>query len=93
MQNANRRDPLTHKIIGAAIEVHRRLGPGLVEKLYEEALCVELQERQLQFERQKLLEIDYKGHNIGSFRLDLLVEDSVILELKSVKELLPVHEA
>ena len=86
-------DPLTYKIIGAAIEVHRVLGPGLLESLYEEALCIELEERNLRFERQKLLEIDYKGRNIGTFFVDIMVENRVILELKAVKKLLPVHEA
>ncbi len=93
MQNTGIHNQLTYEIIGAAIEVHRILGPGLLEQLYEEALCIELERRNLSFERQKSLIIDYKGHNIGSFRLDLLVEDRVILELKSVKEILPVHEA
>ena len=92
-RNSEIRDPLTHEIIGAAIEVHRNLGPGLVENLYEEAMCIELAARNMKFERQKLIEINYKGHNIGSYRLDLLIEDRVILELKAVKELLPVHEA
>ncbi len=93
MLQAENSDPLTYKIIGAAIEIHRVLGPGLLESLYEEALCIELEERNLRFEPQKLLEIDYKGRNIGSFFVDIMVENCVILELKSVKKLLPVHEA
>ncbi|MCY4465031.1 MAG: GxxExxY protein [Chloroflexi bacterium] len=84
---------LTHEIIGAAIDVHRSLGPGLLEQLYEDALCIELTERQLKFEQQKAVEVTYRGHTIGSYRLDLVVEDIVVLELKSVKEILPVHKA
>ncbi len=64
-----------------------------MESLYEEALCVELEERNLSYERQKLLEIDYKGRNIGNFFIDIMVENRVIVELKSVKNLLPVHDA
>jgi len=67
-------DALTEKIIGAAIEVHRVLGPGLVESIYEEALCVELQLRGVNFERQVELGVNYKGHVIKGQRLDLLVE-------------------
>ena len=91
MNQKNERDPLTGAIIGAAIEVHRRLGPGLVERLYEEALCIELRLRGMRFERQKPLKVDYKGHRIGNYRVDLLVENRVIVELKAVKALLPVH--
>ena len=86
-------DPLTYDILGAAIEVHRRLGPGLLEGLYEEALCIELDERKLRFERQKLLALDYRGRAIGNYFIDLVVENSVIIELKAVGKLAPVHEA
>ena len=87
------RQTLTHEIIGAAIDVHRSLGPSLLEQLYEDALCIELAVRQLRFEQQKLFAIANKGLKIGSYRLDLVVADTVILELKCVKELLPVHNA
>ncbi|MCE2471613.1 MAG: GxxExxY protein [Anaerolineae bacterium] len=93
MRRTENNDPSTYEIIGAAIEVHRILGPGLLESLYEEALCVELEERNLSYERQKLLEIDYKERNIGNFFIDIMVENRVIVELKSVKNLLPVHDA
>ncbi|MCY4064689.1 MAG: GxxExxY protein [Chloroflexi bacterium] len=88
---AEDQDPLTYKIIGAAIEVHKRMGAGLLESLYEEAFCIELDHRRLQYERQKPLEIHYRGQNIGKFRLDVVVENDVIVELKSVKELAPIH--
>lgn len=93
MQEAKKRDPLTEAIIGAAIEVHRNLGPGLSEKLYEEALCLEMTEWGLRYERQKLVEVKYKERRIGLHRIDLLVEDAVVLELKSVSAILPVHRA
>lgn len=86
-------DPLTYQIIGAAIEVHRILGPKLLENIYEEALCIELDQRQLSYERQKKIELNYKGHEIGTFFVDIIVENSVIVELKSVANLAPVHEA
>src|SRR5262245_50853382 len=86
-------DPLTEKIIGAAIEVHRVLGPGLLESIYEEALCVELDLRGLCFQRQIELDFHYKGHLIKGQRLDLLVEAQVVVELKSVEKLPDVATA
>jgi len=84
---------LTKRIIGCAIEVHRNLGPGLLESIYESALCIELGLANLAFERQKQVPVMYKGHRLGDHRLDILVEDSVILELKSVDRFDPVFEA
>ncbi|MCE2473866.1 MAG: GxxExxY protein [Anaerolineae bacterium] len=93
MSPTDTRDPLTYRIIGAAIEVHQILGAGLLENIYEDALCIELAERGLSFERQKHLEINYKGHDIGDLFVDIIVEDRVIVELKSVRELAPIHKA
>ena len=87
------RDPLTHKIIGAAIEVHRALGPGLLEELYEDACCVELEEQKLHYERQRQIGVVYKGRNIGDMYADIVVENTVILELKSVNRLNQIHMA
>lgn len=85
---------LSRIIIGAAIEVHRELGPGLLESAYEECLAYELQSRDVPFERQKSVPIDYKGLRLDcGFRFDLLVGDKVIVELKSVDKLAPIHEA
>jgi GxxExxY protein len=79
---------ISGKIIGAAIEVHRVLGPGLLESIYEDALCHELHLRGLQFKRQQNVPIPYKGIKLGSdLRLDLLVEDKVIVDLKAKEEL------
>ena len=87
-------DRLTEKVIGLAIEVHRQLGPGLLESAYEECLCLELQEAGLAFRRQVPLPITYKSIRLDcGYRLDLLIEDQLILELKSVEGLLPIHEA
>ena len=80
-------------VLNAAFQVHKSLGPGFVEKIYEEALCIELAARGIRFERQKVIQIYYRERPIGVHRLDLLVEESVIVEVKSVEQLLPVHEA
>jgi GxxExxY protein len=85
---------LTGEIIGAAIEVHRHLGPGLLESAYEACLAIELESRGLQVERQKELPVRYKGRQIDAgYRIDLLVNGQVILELKSVRAIEPIHEA
>ena len=82
---------VTHQIIGAAIEVHRILGPGLLEGLYERAMAIELAARSIRFERQLRVPTFYKDVEIGDSRLDLLVENHVVVELKSVAELTALH--
>jgi GxxExxY protein len=85
---------ITHEIIGAAIEVHKHLGPGLLESAYEECLFHELQLRNLRVERQKAVPVVYKQTKLEcGYRLDLLVEGRVVVELKSVEGLGPIHEA
>jgi len=85
---------LTEKIIGAAIEVHKELGPGLLESTYEACLCHELNLQDLKFERQVSFPIHYKEIKLESnYRLDAIVEKQIILELKSVAEILPIHTA
>lgn len=87
-------EDLTYAIQGAAIEVHRELGPGLLESAYEECLCRESALRGLSFTRQVPLAVQYKGIRLDcGYKLDLVVEDKVILELKSVEQLLDVHKA
>jgi len=86
-------DDLAHAVIGASIEVHRILGPGYLESVYEAALAVELGFRHVSFERQKLISVDYKGHAIGEGRLDLLVGNELIVELKAIDSLAPIHSA
>lgn len=78
-------DPLTRRIIACAIEVHRKLGPGLLEKLYKEAMVVEMELNGLKVEKNVNIPVEYKGRLIGEYFIDLLVEDTVILELKSVE--------
>ena len=80
-------DALTEKIIGAAIEVHRVLGPGLLEAIYEEALCIEFEMRGIPFQRQVDVDVHYKGHAIKGQRIDLLVGGEVVVELKAVTTL------
>ena len=87
------KDTLTEKIIGAAIEVHRILGPGLLESIYEEALCHEFSQRGIYFEKQVPKEIVYKGHVIHGQRIDLLVEKEVIVEIKALQQLPEVATA
>jgi len=84
---------LTQRIIGAAIEVHRALGPGLLESLYETALCIELDERGIRYARQVRVPAHYKGRSLGDYTVDLIVEDLVVIEVKSVAQVLPVFEA
>ncbi len=85
---------LTGKIIGAAIEVHRILGPGLLESAYEQCLCHELRQLELPFERQVDLPVIYKGLQLDAgYRMDVVIERAVVVEVKSVEKVLPIHEA
>jgi GxxExxY protein len=93
-EGEEQRDPRTSAIIGAALDVHRRLGPGLLESAYEECLCHELHLRGLKFERQVDLPVSYKGLQLDcGYKMDLVVEDEVVVELKAIEKILPVHEA
>jgi GxxExxY protein len=85
---------ITERIIGAAIEVHKVLGPGLMESVYEECLCRELALRGIGVERQLPLPVEYKGVRLDcGYRVDLLVEQSVVVEIKSLSSIEPIHEA
>ena len=85
---------LTREVIGAAMEVHRALGPGLLESAYEECLCHELGLRALHFERQKALPVLFKEVRLDcGYRLDLLVSNTVVVEIKAIETLLPIHQA
>ena len=87
-------DALTGLVIGCAMEVHRHLGPGLLESVYESCLCQELAERNLSFVRQVSLPIMYKSTRIdGAYRMDIVIADRVVVEVKAVETLLPIHEA
>lgn len=86
-------EQLTDKIIGCAIEVHKKLGPGFLESIYENAFIIELQKQNLKFKQQKEVIIKYDGLEVGRHRLDLIVEDTIIVELKAVKNIEDVHFA
>jgi GxxExxY protein len=86
-------DEVAHAVIGAALEVHRHLGPGYVEAVYEEALAVELRLRGIPCARQHPVRVLYKSHAVGEGRLDFLVGGALVVELKAVEALLPVHKA
>ena len=90
IENLNK---ITEKIIGCAIEVHRNLGPGLLESIYESALCYELNEKDVICKKQVNIPIIYKGLSLGEYRIDLLVENEIIVELKAVDKIEPVFEA
>jgi len=94
MQEKDRLDSITRRIIGAAIEVHRRLGPGLLESAYEACLAYELRQLAFKIEKQKPLPVVYKDVKLDcGYRLDLVVEDSVIVEVKAIEQLAPIHDA
>ena len=85
---------LTGEVIGAAIEVHKNLGPGLLESIYEECLCKELELRAIPYKRQQELPVEYKGFKLNSmYRLDVVVAKKLIVELKACDSLQPIHEA
>jgi len=86
-------EELTSRVIAAAIEVHRRLGPGFIESIYEHALIVELHKRGLKVEEQVEVPIEYEGVEVGRHRLDLLVEGTIVVELKAIKNLDNIHFA
>ena len=88
------KDPLSASVIGAAIEVHRHLGPGLLESTYEACLAHELQQRGIEIQRQVTLPVRYKGVSLEcGYRIDIMVEDRLLLELKAVERVLPIHTA
>ena len=94
MQDKERLDRLTETIIGVAIDVHRMLGPGLLESVYESCLSLELTARGLSIDRQRALPLIYKGTRLEcAYRVDLVVENEVIIEIKAVEQLLPIHAA
>jgi len=89
-----RPNQITQDIIGCAIEVHRHLGPGLLESAYEVALCRELYLNGVSYQRQKHLPLHYKGIDLSvSYRIDILVAETVVVEVKAVEKVLPIHEA
>jgi GxxExxY protein len=92
-EQQERVNAITERIIGCAIEVHKQPGPGLLESVYESAMCVELELADLQYQQQVPISVSYKGNAVGDLRLDLLVENLVVVEIKSVERIDPVFEA
>lgn len=87
-------EALTREVIGCAITVHRELGPGMLESIYEECLCMELIRMGIPFERQHPVPVAYRGTPVGvGFRIDVLVAGEVVVEIKAVEQVLPVHES
>jgi len=86
-------DILARKVIGAAIEVHRALGPGFLEAVYQEALSRELENAGIYFDRQAAVKVHYKGYEVGNGRIDMLVENELVVELKAIDNLAPIHQA
>src|SRR4029077_1192578 len=94
VENLSPRDPLTNRVIGLAIGVHRELRPGLLESAYEECLCFELKEARIAYSRQMPLAIVYKGLQLDcGYRLDIVVQRELIIEIKAVEQLMPIHDA
>ena len=94
LNDINNLNNLTDQIIGSAIDVHKELGPGLLESAYQTCLAIELGQREISYEREVELAIEYKGLKVdANYRLDFIVEDSIILEIKSVERIIPIHEA
>jgi len=91
--NGEEINELSNRIIGLALEVHKALGPGFVEKIYQKALAYEFKEAKITFEEQKRIKVNYKGVYLGDQRVDFLVQNEIILELKSVSEINEIHEA
>lgn len=87
------RDPITERIIGCAIEVHRQLGPGLLESAYETPLCIELAKNSVRFERQRVIPLIYNSVHVGDYKPDLIVENEVVVEIKSALHFEPVFIA
>ena len=84
---------LANRVIGAGIEVHRTLGPGHLESVYENAFCIELTQSGVSFIRQHPVRVSYKGHDVSEGRMDLVIDNAIIIELKAVESLAPIHEA
>jgi GxxExxY protein len=93
MRNRYEHNDLTQRIIGCAIAVHKALGPGFLEKVYEEAMCLELSHGGLRYHRQKIVPLSYRHQQIGIHRLDLVIENTVVVELKAISELDDIHYA
>ena len=89
-KTAKELNELSHRIIGIAIDIHKKLGPGFQEKIYEQALLKELEKAGIPFEKQKVIKVEYDGDTLGNQRLDLLVDEQIIVELKACNKIIPL---
>lgn len=89
-KGANEINNLSHRIIGIAIDVHKKIGPGFKERIYEQALLKELENKEIKFEKQKIIRVEYNGTALGNQRIDLLVDDKIIIELKACNKIIPL---
>ena len=89
-KSAKELNELSHRIIAIAIDVHKKLGPGFQEKIYEQALLKEFEKAGVQFEKQKIIRVEYNGTGLGNQRVDLLVDDEIIVELKACNKIIPL---
>jgi len=90
-KTAKELDDLSHQIIGIAIDINKKLGPGFQEKIYEEALLKEFEKAGIEFEKQKVVRVDYEGASLGNQRIDLLINNEIILEIKACTQIIPLH--
>jgi GxxExxY protein len=90
-KTADELNGLSHRIIGVGVDIHKKLGPGFQEKIYEEALLTEFRKSGIGYEKQKVVRVDYEGQGLGNQRIDLLVNDEIILEIKACTKIIPIH--
>jgi GxxExxY protein len=90
-KTAKELNDLSNRIIGIAIDIHKKLGPGFQEKIYQEALIKEFKKDAMEYEKQKVIRVDYEGQDLGNQRIDLLVDDEIILEIKACSKIIPIY--
>jgi GxxExxY protein len=90
-KTAKELDDLSNRIIGLAIGIHKKLGPGFQEKIYQEALLKEFKKDGMEYEKQKIIRVDYDGQSLGNQRIDLLVDEEIILEIKACSKIIPIY--
>ena len=90
-KTAKELNDLSNRIIGLAIGIHKKLGPGFQEKIYQEALLKEFKKGGMEYEKQKVIRVDYEGQSLGNQRIDLLVDEEIILEIKACTKIIPIH--
>ena len=90
-KTAEKLNELSHRIIGMAVDIHKKLGPGFQERIYQEALLKEFKKDGIEYEKQKVVRVDYDGQSLGNQRIDLMVDEEIILEIKACTKIIPIH--